>query len=291
MRQLISLLTEQVTEQIIPHHTNIVRLEGFDNPVIYTAVCRFLFEEERLEEFVPKITREKYSEFQKENRSDWRTALEYLRQGTNAELLEEDKLTDEYKVTSFVDYANAMTKWRNQSALYEDGKTALILLMGTEAAQDTGGLADTSFAINPKKIIAELKEDYSIWFDSILVNNGIDDKESREAINTLYKAIFKDVNIDLIRLSYFVDSLCEMSFASAQELIVHICETLNDIWKVPKILDNKLIPRVQNLSKGKMKSAQIIMDAVNFIERTEDIPSQSFLDKLNKNFDVYAEKE
>lgn len=40
----------------------------------------------------------------------------------------------------------------------------LVLLMGTEAAQDTGGLADTSFAISPRKIITELKNDYSQGF-------------------------------------------------------------------------------------------------------------------------------
>jgi hypothetical protein len=60
----------------------------------------------------------------------------------------------------------------------EQGKTGLLFLMGSEVAQDTGGLVDTSFAITPKHVINVLREDYSKWFKEILTKNGIESVRS-----------------------------------------------------------------------------------------------------------------
>lgn len=289
MKQLIALLTKQVETQIIRNSTNIVRLESFDNPLLYKAVCANLIHNSSLDSFIPKLSREKYTEFQKLNKYEWKIALDYLHQGTNPDLDHSEVLSERYMINSFVDYDNAMTKWRNQSASFQGGETVLVLLMGTEAAPDTGGLADTSFAITPKKLISELKADYSKWFENILRNNSIDGADSKRAINTLYKAIFSSVNIDLIKLSDFVDSLDELNFSSIQDLIAYICETLNVTWDIPKIEDLKSVPKAQNLAKGTLKSAKIVTDAIDFIERTSDIPTQSNIFKLEKKFAKYAE--
>lgn len=289
MKQLISLLTEQIVAQVVANNTNIVRLESFDNPLIYKAVCNNLLNENKIDLHVFKLSREKYNAFVNENNLDWNSALLYLHQGKNADYSEE--LSDVYMENSYVDYNNAMTKWRNESASFSMGKTVLVLLMGTEAAQDTGGLADTSFAINPQKVIYELKNDYSKWFIPVLTKNGIEtDKDTCMAIHTLYKSIFSRVNIDLVKLSIFVDSLSEMSFSSAQDLIGYICETLNSTWEIPSIVDLKYVPKITNLSKGTLKSAKIITEAINFIERVDDIPSSSAVSKLEKKFNKYAEE-
>ena len=71
-------------------------------------------------------------------RSD-KELLRYLQQGSNPFYIE--SADSEYYENSYVDYNNAITKWRNESSNIEDGKTAIILLMGTEAAVDIGGLA------------------------------------------------------------------------------------------------------------------------------------------------------
>ena len=289
MKQLIALLTEQVKTQIIQNSTNIVRLESFDNPLLYKAVCANLLNYDHLDRFIPKLSKEKFEEFRNANKSEWKSALDYLHQGNNAELIYSDNLSNQYMIDSFVDYNNAMTKWRNESASFQSGETVLVLLMGTEAAPDTGGLADTSFAITPKKLITELKTDYSKWFGTVLKDNAIDGPDSGKAINTLYKAIFSNVNIDLIKLSNFVDSLEELNFTSIQDLIAYICETLNVTWDIPKIEDLKSVPKVQNLAKGTLKSARIVLDAVDFIERTSDIPTQSNIFKLEKKFAKFAE--
>lgn len=287
MRQLITLLTGQVKKQIVIGNTNIVRLESFDNPLVYKAVCSQLLSDEGIDVFIPKLTREKYNEFMQENKSEWYSALSFLHKGNNTS--SENETSEVFMTKSFVDYNNAITKWRNASASYSDGKTVLVLLMGTEAAQDTGGLADTSFAISPRKIITELKNDYSQWFLPILKANGLESDDARKAINTLYKAIFSSVNVDLIKLSSFVDSLTGMPFTAIQDLISYICETLNSTWSIPSVIDLKMTPKVQNLAKGTMKNAQIILDGIKFIERTDDIPTQAGIAKLEKKFAKYAD--
>ncbi len=286
MRHLISILTEQINIQVEKYRTNIVRLEGFDNPLLYKAICKNIISNEKIDRLIPKLSKEKYFEFCNEHNETWESALEFLHKGDNNTY--SDELTEEYMEKSYVDYNNAMTKWRNESASYTDGKTVLILLMGTEAVPDSGGLVDTSFSISPKKIIYDLQHDYSKWFDDVLKANSLEDLEVKKAINTLYKAIFSIINIDLIRFSDFIDSLDDISFVSGQDLINYICETLNVTWNIPSIKDNKCIPKTQNLAKGTMKNAKIVLDGINFINRADDIPSRSNLNKIEMKFDEFA---
>lgn len=288
MKQLISLLTEQVRAQITYGKSNIVRIECFDNPIIYKSICESLNSDEKIDFLLLKLSNEKYREFKSEKKLEWCNALDYLHIGNNATFLQ--NLNERYIEESYVDFNNALTKWRNRLAEIETGKTGLLFLMGSEVAQDTGGLVDTSFAITPKYIINVLREDYSKWFKSILDKNGLDNNEACKAINTLYRAIFTSVNIDLVKLSNFVDSIEDDTFVSIQDLIACICETLNTTWGIPSIKDAKAVPKAQNLAKGNLNSAKIITDGINFIDRTDDIPSQTAIRKLEKKFQKFAEE-
>ena len=145
MNKLISVLCEQITKQIRSSKTNIIRLECFDNPKVYSSVCMVL--KDRVDYFIAKLAKEKYEEFKAEAQPDWALALVSLHQGTNSAYCENP--SDSYKNNSFVDFNNAITKWRNESANIFSVGTSLILLMGTEAATDVGGLSDTSFVISP----------------------------------------------------------------------------------------------------------------------------------------------
>lgn len=287
LKQLISLLVKQVRAQINHGKANIVRMEGFDNPMIYKSVCEALIRDENIGKLIIKLSNGKYAEYLKESREEWNYALQYLHKGNN--LVYSESRSDTYVDNSFVDFKNALTKWRNELANTKEGETALLLLLGSEAASDTGGLADTSYAITPKEVIAELRDDYSKWFSHILKNNGIEGTDSNRAIHTLYRAIFSNVNIDLVRLSNFIDSLEEVSFTSIQDLIACVCETLNNIWDIPSIIDVKSVPKSQDLAKGSLKAAKIVTDGVNFIQREDDIPSKSVIDKLEKKFLKYAQ--
>ncbi|MBR9937630.1 macro domain-containing protein [Oscillospiraceae bacterium Marseille-Q3528] len=284
MKQLVDVLYREIKSQIQPAQANIVRIEGIDNPIIYQRICQQLIADDTIDTVIPKITKEKYVAFQNAGKSEWAQALFYLHKGSNS--IFSDAISDEYADNSFVDFNNAITKWRNESAGFS-GCTVLILLMGTELAQDTGGLADTSFVISPSEIITNLSKDYSTWFASVMEENDIHE-DYKKAIHTLYRTIFSQISTDIFKLSDFVDSLSEFDFSSVQELVAHICETLNSTWGIPSVIDRKAVPKVSALNKGTLSSAKIITSAIKFIERADDIPTASAFNKLKKKFDQYV---
>ena len=286
MRQLVSVITEQILRQVKENEINMVRLERFDNPLIYRAVCENLRNSNKIRMLVPKLTVEKYRQFVSENNPNWQLALNYLHKGDNQSLdFDADK---EYARKSYVDLEQAITKWRNEAPNLAAG--ALVLLMGTDAApDDSGSLKDTTFVISPRELTAWLSSDYSAWFKTVLSDNSIATKEVNIAIHTLYKTIFKRVNTNLLKLCEFIDGLHELQFHTAQDLVEYICETLNRTWGIPSIVDRKYIPKVSSLSKGKLSAAKIITNAIDFIERKDDIPSESAIRKIETKFEKYAE--
>ena len=298
MRQLISEITDQIVEHIRINEINMIRLECFDDPIIYESVCRNLENETRLGNIVliPKITLEKYNQFSASNNSFWSQSLIYLHKGKNPQYnpsYENDLESDnEYAANSFVDFNKAITRWRNESSNISSDVTCLILLMGTEAApDDSGSLKDTTFLISPSEMVKKLSKDYSSWFRKVLVNNSIDSEETRNAIHTLYRTIFSKINLNIFQFSRFIDSLDSVQFSNAQELINHICETLNINWGIPSILDPKYIPKVHNLSAGKIKEARIVSSGIDFIKREDDIPTESGLSKIEAKFSKYADSK
>lgn len=287
MKQLISVISEQIAQQIRLGEVNLVRLENFDDPILYKSICEHLRSSGQISSFIAKLTLEKYRQFSAVRQPAWEQALMYLHQGANVAYTEVRSAA--YDAASFVDFENAITKWRNESPNLSAGQTSLVLLMGTEAAtDDAGSLKDTTFVISPREIIAQLQVDYSRWFADVMKDNAFDNVEARKAIHTLYRTLFSSININIFKLSGFVDSLEAIQFVSCQELIAYICETLNTTWLVPSIMMPRAVPKVSTLSKERMEAAKIITDAVNFIERTEDIPSKSEINKLRSKFDQYA---
>lgn len=288
MKQLVTVLFREIIKQIKDRQSNIVRIEGIDNPLIYQSICQKIDSSHNVDKFIPKITREKYNSFVDAGKAEWSNALTYLHQGRNSVF--NNEISEEYAEASFVDFNNAITKWRNEAANHAAQKTTLILLMGTEAAQDTGGLADTSFVISPKEIIENLSKDYSAWFEQVIENNDIHE-EYKKAIHTIYRTLFSQISTDIFKMSDFIDSLDEFSFSSVQEIVAHICETLNTTWNIPSVIDKKAIPKVSALNKGTMSSAKIITSAIKFIDRADDIPSSAALNKLHQKFVKYADNQ
>ena len=155
MKKLIGVLSEQILGQIKPGKTNIVRIENFDNPIVYCSVCKNV--SGRVDFFIAKLAKGKYTEFVSASNPNWVSAISYLHQGNNASYYATGD--SEYQENSFVDFNNAITRWRNESASFDSGKTALVLLMGTEVATDIGGLLDTSYVISPKELMSQLVDD------------------------------------------------------------------------------------------------------------------------------------
>ena len=201
MRQLITVITNQILQQIKPNEINMVRLESFDNPIVYKSVCELLQGNPKVTHFVAKLTLEKYNQFTEAENANWMPALMYLHKGAN--LAYDEDRPAAYAQCSYVDFERAITKWRNESPNMPANQTSLILLMGTEAApDDAGSLRDTTFVISPREIIALLNANYSQWFADILVENSFDNDESRKAIHTFYRALFNSVNVNIFKLRY-----------------------------------------------------------------------------------------
>lgn len=286
MKKLIRVLTKRIEKQIRPGNTNIIRIESFDDPRVYNSVCQIISDD--VDCFIAKLADEKYEQFFSANKAEWVQALQAMHQGSN--LNYSSSPDKEYEDNSYVDFNNAITKWRNESANFANDKTALVLLMGTEAATDTGGLMDTSYVVSPKEIISDLVHDYSTWFIDILESKGINNEECRKALHTFYTSLFVSVDINLFKLSNFIDELESVPISTSQELIDYICETLNRVWGIPSIIEAKRVPRVKALCKGTLSCVSIVNDDVKFFSRVDDIPSQSKIDTYSKQFERYAEE-
>ena len=107
MKQLVRVLYQKILEEVQPGQSNIVRLEGIDHPIIYQELCKKLLARPSIEQFIPKLAREKYAEFLKAGRAEWGHALAFLHQGGNSSFSSD--LTEQYAAASYVDFNNAMT--------------------------------------------------------------------------------------------------------------------------------------------------------------------------------------
>ena len=65
MKKLISVLSEQIVEQIRPNKTNIIRIESFDSPLVYSAVCKNV--SVKVDCFIAKLAKEKFDELKINN--------------------------------------------------------------------------------------------------------------------------------------------------------------------------------------------------------------------------------
>lgn len=287
MKQLIKVLTEQVNKQIEDKKTNLIRVEGIDNPVIYKGLCENIASMPRIDIFIVKMAKEKYQMFMKADKEEWIEALQYFYRGENS-YYSSDR-DEAYENKSYVDFDNAITKWRNESANFGVGQTALVLLLGTEAVPDTGGLADTSCVISPNELIAFLKRGYGEWFKEYLTEHSLGCEKGKKALNTLYKAVFSEINIDIFRFSDFIDHLDTVPISTMQDLIAYICETLNDIWGLPII--KAKAPNFQQLAGEKQASTEIVKKAARFITRAVDVPTERRIEAIKKKFIKYAEEK
>ena len=182
MKQLINVVTTQILRHVQPNDINIVRLQNFDNPIIYKSICENLLHSGRVSNLVPKLTLEKYTEFEATHNPNWMQSINYLHKGYNHTF--DNAPNAIYAEKSFVDFDQAITKWRNESPNLPLG--SLVLLMGTEAApDDAGSLRDTAFVISPRELIQWLQNDYSEWFVPVLSENSIDTEDARRAIHTI----------------------------------------------------------------------------------------------------------
>lgn len=251
-----------------------IKLEGFESPYIYKEVCKY-FKNSPKVKLEAKMSKEKYEEFENEAKKDWETSISFL------------------KENGYVNFDSTMTDTRNSIVNIEETNKNynLILLMGTEVVEDKGGLADF-YTINPQSIINKLQKNYSLWlkddYEEIFRN-----KDNERAFNTLFKVIFKNASIDLIKFSNLMEEIISLDLSTINEIIEEVCFNLSEYYCIPSIRNKKSIPKVSSLKNGKISAASIIEKSAQFIERTKfrnglkSKEIKKYEEKLNEYADKY----
>ncbi len=273
MKQLTKAIVSLINKQRKNGKTNLIRLESIDDPRILKGACKELSQSPQLQ-FIAKLTKEKYMYFKAEvdngHRPDWESALNFLG-------FEND----------YIDESGAITKWRNQATEYTaSGNNVLVLLMGTELAPDKGGLEDF-FQVSPEELIDDLSKDYSKWFVDLFDNIGLP-RKNINVMHAIFRNIFYERNVDLEKLSNYIDNLSHYSLTTVDDIVEYIFTELREQWGFPSIVARG-IPRVSSMSAGTLKSAQIINDSYSFFCRSDEYLRKYSIAKVRKKLDKYAE--
>ena len=258
MKKLISEVIRTIESQLYNNTANLIKLEDFDSPIVYMEVCKYFFGKPGIR-FTANIESRRFAEFTAANKIEWQNALTYLRSNGFAENI-------------------PLTALRNKMPQMAD-ETSLLLLMGAETALDKGSLKDfTHISIND--ITMSLKKDYSEWFREFLEDNDLLSDKNLLTINNIYKDLFRNVNVDVMTFSRFIDSLDEQDIASFKELVNYIFASLKEYWGMPSILTNVKIPA--------SKPQKYITNAYQFINNELTLSSAK-KKGLVKKLEKYAE--
>ena len=262
MKSYIAELLELINQRIAPNETNLLRVEGVEDPYIYLIVFDTL-KQKYGSKLIAYIAPEKVSIFEKE-------------EGNRAAI---QKLEEEH----VIDRTRTMTSIRNQAGDEDPGNFCLYLLMGTEVAQDTGGLGDFG-CVSTTMILETISKDYSKWFRKIFEGRHFD-LAYLNCINQIYRSVFRFQPLDVLNLSDVVDTIEEdIQPESEKELINYITYSLDVEWGIPSIENEKIIK-----PDGKAIS-RLIESAGNFIARNESFLKRININKLDTQIEKYTEK-
>lgn len=139
----------------------------------------------------------------------------------------------------------SVTYYRNQHNM------DILILMGTEDEEDTGGLLNC-YTITPDKLATLLDNKYHTIFERCFsIELSIDDNQY---IDSAYKKLFEFVPVDIMKLSYFSDRWFKQ-FDTLNEFLEEFGKTLS-IWGLPnridKPLDKKTVDRKKNFLRDEV---------------------------------------
>ena len=258
MKKLIKEVIRTIESQLYTDTANLIRLEDFDSPVVYMEICKYFSRKPGIR-FAANVETRKFAEFTAANKIEWQNSLAYLRSNGFARDI-------------------PLTALRNMMPQMAD-ETSLLLLMGAETALDKGSLKDfTHISIND--VMVSLKKDYSEWFKDYLEDYDLLSDKNLLIINNIYKDLFRNVNVDVMTFSRFIDSLETQDIVSFKELLSYIFASLKEYWGIPSILTNVKMPT--------SKPQKYITSAYQFINNDLTL-SPAKKKGLGKKLDKYAE--
>lgn len=252
----MTYLTNRIVELVSQHEPNadgeaIILLNGFSDLRIYEQVTYRLRE------------RYKFStisvEFKLAGRK-WRELSSTSDSTTRQSMAQNGWVADKESITYY----------RNLH------KTNILILMGTEDEEDTGGLQNC-FTITPESLLAELDENYSQIFRSCFTFELIE--ADMKCIDKMYKNLFEFTAPDIFKLSQQADRWHD-SFDSIGEFIGEFCEVLPE-WR----LQRRVLKPVKQ--KEVEQSGNFLREQYRFISRklfqkVSKAQYRNFDDKLKK---------
>lgn len=260
MEAYIKILSNLIEEQIsLDSDFIFLKIENFTEPQIYLKIAENL-KYKINNDLLIKLSREKYDYWY--NTSKYKYTLEIMKKN---DLVANEKLT----------------AFRNKKQNEELDKIT-ILLMGSEAVEDQGGLKDF-YTITPEVIESKVGDHYSNLFEIKGIN--LNDEE-KQFLNIVYKTVFKCVQKDLYKLSKFIDTL--PNNVDFYNLVNEIFETLYKWWRIPNI---KAI--LSEFKKIKNKNnIDLIESAYKFSRRVgiEKFLTDKKIEKLKKDAKDYYER-
>lgn len=152
----------------------------------------------------------------------------------------------------------SVTYYRNQHC------HNVLVLLGTEDEEDTGGLANC-FQITPDTITSALDGEYHKVFKSCF--NEVLTKEDEGCIDGAYKALFEYIPVDICKLSDLADDWNHL-FTTIEEFCEEFGKTLN-LWGMPNRVDMPL--KMSEVTKKK-----------NFLRDEREFITGKFFQKLSK---------
>lgn len=225
----MTYLTNRIIELVSLHEPDadgeaMILINGFSDLRIYEQVARILHEKYK---FSPIS-----AEFKLAGRK-WAELSAVSDSTTRQSMVQNGWIADKESITYY----------RN---LHE---TNILILMGTEDEEDTGGLQNC-FTITPESLLAELGGDYSQVFKRCFTSELV--KADMACINKMYKNLFEFAAPDIFKMSQQADRWHE-GFDSTGEFIGEFFNSLPE-WglqrRVLKPVKQKEVEKTGNFLRG-----------------------------------------
>lgn len=255
MKYCKQVIIDTILNQLDQMESNklMIRIENFDNAKLYWEIYQYFYEEcvKRQITYEAKITLQAWERLK--NRYPYETK--------------------QLENNGVVDTKNRITYYRNEVM----EKKTVLLLFGTEYAEDKAGLNELFF-INPAIIDAEVGEQYSKLFTKY---EWLMEKEKKR-LDHYYHQLFMHVGKNILYLSDLVDQLPD-NLSDFKELMEALFEKSYIHWRIPNLLG-------QDVSKIKEKGKISFLDKASSFAQRKNFDKISTRKKYVQKIQDYAER-
>lgn len=249
MQYIINTIVDLIAERLPdPGSELILLINGFEDLKIYAELSSVVYKKYFGSEYSLniKLAKKKWEELSKKSDT---TTVQFMTQN------------------KWVAEKESITFYRNQH------NVNILLLMGTENEEDTGGLINC-FSITDDWMLNRLEGKYHKIFECCFTSELT--KENKDCINAAYKSLFEFVPADIYKMSKFSDKWFKQ-FSTINEFCNEFAANLEN-WGLPN----------RKLEELKPKS---ILSKNNFLREEFDFISRKLFQRMSQKAYVSLEKK